>query len=91
MVAAIDGSRLPPLPQLNNYRRMPHVRNFSQVTLLALQKDQCVKPVQVVAEVNPCAVSMSYDARRLARVSHDGKFPFGLSREEENVKMYVRL
>ena len=64
MIAAIDRRRFPPLPRTPALRSMLHVRNFVSAVRACLDAPAYPKPVYVIADAKPYAISDIYDRLR---------------------------
>lgn len=64
MISAIDCGRFPPLPRVERYRSMLHVRNFVQAAKLALRQTRIPRPAYIAADASAYTVTAIYDALR---------------------------
>jgi UDP-glucose 4-epimerase len=64
MIGAIDRGRFPPLPRTGALRSMLHVKNFLSAVHAALAVRTFPKPMYVIADAKPYAVSDIYDCLR---------------------------
>lgn len=73
MIAAIDQCRFPPLPRVQAVRSMLHVKNFVLAVRAVLQSTGFLKPMYVVTDAKPYAITEVYD---LLRKGLDRQPPF---------------
>ena len=73
MIAAIDRGRFPPLPRVQAVRSMLHVKNFVLAVRAALRSTGFLKPMYVVTDAKPYAITEVYD---LLRKGLDRQPPF---------------
>lgn len=73
MIAAIDRGRFPPLPRVQAVRSMLHVKNFVLAVRAVLQSPGFLKPMYVVTDTKPYAITEVYD---LLRKGLDRQPPF---------------
>ncbi len=64
MIAAIDRGRFPPLPHVHAVRSMLHVKNFVLAVRAVLQSTGFLKPMYVVTDARPYAITEIYDLLR---------------------------
>jgi len=73
MIAAIDRGRFPPLPYVRAVRSMLHVKNFVLAIHAVLRSTEFLKPMYVVTDAKPYAITEVYD---LLRKGLDRRPPF---------------
>jgi UDP-glucose 4-epimerase len=73
MITAIDRGRFPPLPRVQAVRSMLHVKNFVLAVRAVLQSTGFLKPMYVVTDAKPYAITEVYD---LLRKGLDRQPPF---------------
>jgi len=73
MIAAIDRGRFPPLPHIQAVRSMLHVKNFVLAVRAVLRSTGFLKPMYVVTDAKPYAITEVYD---LLRKGLDRQPPF---------------
>ena len=64
MIAAIDRGKFPPLPPVQAVRSMLHVKNFVLAVRAVLQSARFLKPMYVVTDAKPYAITEVYDLLR---------------------------
>ena len=64
MITAIDQGRFPPLPRVQAVRSMLHVKNFVLAVRAVLQSTGFLKPMYVVTDAKPYAITEVYDLLR---------------------------